>query len=152
LDAAYILAAGVTAPWWARKARGGWDERLGKVGRELGASGPGRPRVMLHSVSVGETSALRKLVPLVAERGAEVVVAGTTDTGIARARELYSGTATVLRYPLDFSWSVERFLDAVKPDVVGLVELEVWPNFIKSCVGRGIPVGVINGRLSARSF
>lgn len=151
LDAAYILAAGVTAPWWSRKARGGWDERLGKVGGELAAPASGRPRVMLHSVSVGETSALRKLVPLLTER-AEVVVTATTDTGIARARELYSRDATVLRYPLDFSWSVERFLDAVKPDVVGLVELEVWPNFIKSCVRRGIPVAVINGRLSARSF
>ncbi len=160
LDVAYTIAAGLAAPWWARKTRGGWDERLGNVGRELGTSAPGRPRVMLHSVSVGETSALRRLVPLLAER-AEVVVTATTDTGIARARELYEGgdtggtpvpQATVLRYPLDFSWSVERFLDSVRPDVVGLVELEAWPNFIKACGRRGIPVAVINGRLSARSF
>jgi 3-deoxy-D-manno-octulosonic-acid transferase len=53
---------------------------------------------------------------------------------------------------VDFSWSVRRFLDAVKPDAVALVELEIWPNFVKACRGRGVPVCVINGRLSARSF
>jgi 3-deoxy-D-manno-octulosonic-acid transferase len=151
LDVAYIAAAALTAPWWARKARGGWDERLGRAVPPPGGARSERPRVMLHSVSVGETGALRQLVPLLAAH-ADVVVTATTDTGIARARELYCGTATVLRYPLDFSWSVRRFLDAVRPDVVGLVELEVWPNFIGACAERGVPVAVINGRLSARSF
>jgi 3-deoxy-D-manno-octulosonic-acid transferase len=151
LDVAYMFAAGVTAPWWARKTRGGWDERLARTVRALGPSTPGRPRVLLHAVSVGETSALRQLVPLLVDR-AEVVVTATTDTGMARARELYGPSALVLRYPLDLSGAVERFLDAVRPDVVGLVELEVWPNFLAGCARRGIPVAVINGRLSARSF
>ncbi|MBL4699476.1 MAG: hypothetical protein JKX70_11655, partial [Phycisphaerales bacterium] len=48
-------------------------------------------------------------------------------------------------------WMVKRFLDVVEPDVVGLVELEVWPNFIKACAERDVPIGIINGRLSARS-
>jgi 3-deoxy-D-manno-octulosonic-acid transferase len=52
---------------------------------------------------------------------------------------------------LDFSWAVRRFLDAVKPDVVGLVELEVWPNFVRACQKRSVPVAIINGRLSERS-
>lgn len=111
----------------------------------------GRPRIVLHAVSVGETAALRSLVPLLADQ-AEVIVSTTTDTGLARARSLYADTCDVVRTPLDFSWAVRRFLDKTAPDVLGLVELEVWPNLIRGCVQRGIPVGVINGRLSDRSY
>ena len=145
-----LLLAGLTAPWWARTPRSGWDERLAsRVG--VPAREGDRPRILLHAVSVGETQALRALVPLLANV-ADVVVSVTTDTGIERARELYGDIASVTRYPLDFSWSVRRFLDAVRPDAVGLVELELWPQFLGACRRRSIPVGVINGRLSARSF
>jgi len=155
LDLGYWLLAGLTAPIWARKARGDWRRRFGHAD-PLGK--PGKPRIMLHAVSVGEVNALRALVPMLTDH-AEVVISVGTDTGIARARELFASDkapagarATVVRYPLDFSASVKRFLGAVRPDVVGLVELEVWPNFIRECGRRSIPVVVINGRLSARSF
>lgn len=151
LDLVYGLAAGVTAPWWMRKSRSGWGERFARVLPEVGPKRPERPRVMLHAVSVGETNALRELVPLLT-REAEVVITVSTDTGIARARDLFADRCVVARYPLDASWAVRRFLDRVQPDVVGLVELEVWPNFVRACRGRGIPVAVINGRLSERSF
>ena len=144
-----MVAAAVTAPIWMRKARGDWPARFGK-GAPLPAD-KSRPRVLVHAVSVGEVNALRTLVPMLAER-VDVVVSVGTDTGIARARVLYSEVATVVRYPLDASWAVRRFLDRVRPDAVLLVELELWPNFIRACGTRQIPVGVINGRLSARSF
>jgi len=150
LDVVYFAIGVVSAPVWAKKARGGWSERFGRV-EVLGPKGARRPRVLVHAVSVGEASALRTLVPLLAEH-ADVVVSSTTDTGIARARALYSDIATVVRYPLDFSFAVRRFLDAVQPDAVALTELELWPNFLSDCTKRNIPVGVINGRLSARSF
>ncbi len=150
LDARYIALAARSAPWWARKRRAGWGERLGRIA-PLPAPAPGRPRVLLHAVSVGEVGALRELVPILAG-GAEVVVSATTDTGLARARELFAPSCAVVRYPLDFSRSVGRFLDAVRPDAVGLVELELWPNFVGACRRRGIGLAVINGRLSARSF
>lgn len=155
LDLLYIPAGLLTAPLWMRKKRAGWGQRFGHVAgmlnEPIGEST--RPRVMLHAVSVGETNALRALVPELA-RQAEVIVSTTTDTGLARAQALFGDFehVEVVRYPLDCSWMVKRFLDAVRPDVVGLVELEVWPNFIKICTKRGIPVGLINGRLSARSF
>lgn len=138
------------SPWWLRKSRANWRERLGHAA-VLTSSTPDRPRIMLHAVSVGEVSALRHLVPLLTPL-CELVISVGTDTGIGRARELFGKVARVVRYPLDFSWSVRRFLDAVKPDAVGLVELEVWPNFVKECAARGIPVAVVNGRLSERSF
>lgn len=150
LDLLYIPLALITAPFWARKSRADWPERLG---RTEGLPASTRPRILLHAVSVGEVNALRELVPHLAPH-AEVIVSVTTDTGIARARDLFRGTglARVVRYPLDFSGAVRRFLDAVRPDAVGLVELEIWPNFVKACHRRLIPVAVINGRLSARSF
>jgi len=151
LDLAYIPFALVTAPWWLGKKRAGWRERFGHAPR-LDDVKPGlKGRVLLHAVSVGEVNALRHLVPLLKDH-ADVVISVTTDTGIARARELYSNTATVVRYPLDFSRSVNRFLDAIRPDVIALVELEIWPNFVSIARSRDIPVCVINGRLSERSF
>jgi 3-deoxy-D-manno-octulosonic-acid transferase len=150
-DVAYMLGGVLLSPFWARKKRAGWDERFGKIDHMLTRSTGDRPRIVLHTVSVGETAACRSLVPMLAEH-AEVIVSVTTDTGLARARSLYSDCCDVVRTPLDFSWAVRRFLDKTKPGVLGLVELEVWPNLVGQCVARGIPVGVINGRLSARSF
>lgn len=139
------------SPIWARKKRDGWPERFGKIDHMLTRPASDRPRVVLHAVSVGEVAALRSLVPMLTEH-AEVIVSTTTDTGLARAQALYSDSCDVVRTPLDFSWAVRRFLDKTRPDVLGLVELEVWPNLIKGCKRRGIPIGVINGRLSERSF
>ena len=146
-----MLGGVLLSPVWARKKRAGWGERFGKIDHMLTRPAGDRPRVVLHTVSVGETAACRSLVPLLAEH-ADVIVSVTTDTGLARARSLYGDRCDVVRTPLDFSWAVRRFLDRTRPDVLGLVELEVWPNLVGQCVRRGIPVGVINGRLSARSF
>ena len=107
--------------------------------------------MLLHAVSVGEVNALRELVPLLTP-WVRVVISVGTDTGIAQARKLFGTLCDVVRYPLDFSWAVGRFLDAVRPDAVALVELELWPNFVRACRGRGVPVCIINGRLSARSY
>ncbi len=155
LDLLYIPLGIVTAPIWMRKKRQGWDQRFGHVQAMLRrpAHESTRARALLHAVSVGEVNALRALVPMMVEQ-CDVIVSVTTDTGLKQAQSLFGDIehCEVVRYPLDCSWMVRRFLDLVKPDVVGLVELEVWPNFIKGCVKRGIPVGIINGRLSARSF
>lgn len=161
LDLLYLPAALVTAPWWARKARGGWRQRFGHTPPI--ARSPQRQRLLIHAVSVGEVNTLRGLVPLLRDSGVEVIVASTTDTGLARATELFAKSdlgedepgrpaVRVVRYALDLSSSVRRFLGAVQPDAVALVELEIWPNFMRECGERGIPVAVINGRLSERSF
>ncbi len=148
LDPIYMLVALATWPLWRRKARGDWPARFGQ-GEPLPMAS--KSRLLIHAVSVGEVSALRTLVPLLANE-TDLVISVSTDTGIERAWALYSDTATIVRYPLDFSWCVRRFLDGVRPDAVALVELELWPNFLKSCRKRDIPVAIINGRLSERSF
>lgn len=148
LDLIYVGAAGLTLPIWARKPRQGWPERFGKTKPLAPAT---HKRLLIHAVSVGEVNAMRQLVPHLKDT-LDLVIASTTDTGIRRARELFADQCTVVRYPLDFSHTVKRFLDAVRPDAVAMVELEIWPNFVKECDRRGIPVCVINGRLSERSF
>lgn len=151
LDTVYALVAAATAPWWLRKARGGWGERFGRI---ESLPPKRRPRVLVHAVSVGEVNLTRPLLPLLAPH-VEIVLSVTTDTGIARARAIHDKEGSgvrVVRYPLDASASVRRFLDAVQPDAVALVELELWPNFARACAARRVPIAVINGRLSARSF
>jgi 3-deoxy-D-manno-octulosonic-acid transferase len=148
LDFIYLLVAAATAPWWMRKARNDWPARFGRIDA---LPDPRRPRLLIHAVSVGEVNLTRPLVERLAPH-CDLVVSATTDTGLERAKTLYQGRAHVVRYPLDASWSVRRFLDAVRPDAVALVELELWPNFLAASRRRGIPVAVVNGRLSARSF
>jgi 3-deoxy-D-manno-octulosonic-acid transferase len=156
VDLAYLLAALITAPFWLTrmirtgKIRTDWAGRLGG-GPALAA--PDRPRLLLHAVSVGEVNAVRLLVDALArgEEAPEIVIASTTDTGFARAASLFGEGHSVVRYPFDFSFAVWRFLRRVRPTVVALVELEVWPNFTAACARDRIPVGVINGRLTRRS-
>ena len=113
---------------------------------------PHPKRILLHAVSVGEVNALRTLVLALEDQKYEVVICVTTDTGIARAQHLFGDRYTITRFPFDFSFAMNRFLSRIQPTIVALVELEVWPNLIGICSNRDIPVVVINGRLSERSF
>jgi 3-deoxy-D-manno-octulosonic-acid transferase len=159
-DIAYGLGVGVSAPYWLirpstrRKVLGAFKHRMGRVADAR--RDPARPAVMIHAVSLGEINATPALVRALhrVNPAPHVIVSTTTETGYERARQLYGSTAnlTVIRYPLDFSKAVDRTLDVVRPDVVVLMELEVWPNFLRACVRRDIPVLLINGRLTPSSF
>ena len=156
IDAIYLAVALITSPiWLVRMIRTGkiktdWP---GRFGCAHPTPVTGQKRVLFHAVSVGEVTAIRKLVERLAQLNVppQIVIAATTNTGWARASNLFARDHQVVRYPLDFSFAVIRFLQAVQPDVVALVELEVWPNFTMACAQRGIPVCVINGRLTQRS-
>ena len=126
--------------------------RNGMVGG-LRRRAPG-PRILVHGVSVGETHALEPFVEALATSRSEpdVVVSASTATGFERARRIHAGRHEVVRFPLDFTWMVDRFLDALRPELVVLAELELWPSFLTACARRDIPVCVVNGRLSALSF
>ncbi len=113
---------------------------------------PAERRILLHAVSVGEVNAIRGLVTQLVASDADVVISVTTDTGMARAMTLFANSCTVVRFPVDLSCAVRRFLDRINPHIMVLVELEVWPNLIAGCRKREIPVVVVNGRLSERSF
>ncbi len=128
--------------------RKGAAERLG-IGKTLDdQTNP----ILIHAVSVGEVNAIRNLVKTIEEDGYKLVISVTTDTGIKRAIELFANSHTVVRYPLDFSWSVNNFLRRIKPSLIILVELEVWPNMLRFATKKNIPVVVVNGRLTDRSY
>jgi 3-deoxy-D-manno-octulosonic-acid transferase len=156
LDIAYLLAAMAMAPVAVYRAvrykryRTGWGQRFGQVRRR----DPSRQCVWLHAVSVGEVNASKTLVAELHRRwpDCEIVVSTTTDTGFARAQEVFGAGAEVFFFPLDLSGFVKRAFDRLKPNLCLLMELEVWPNFVDTAWRRGIPVVVVNGRISDRSF
>jgi 3-deoxy-D-manno-octulosonic-acid transferase len=134
------------------KYRDGWGEKL--LGR-LPARSSYRPCLWFHAVSVGEVlqlqSVLRELEPQLP--GHDFVITTTTVTGLSVAREKFAADRHhVCYFPLDFSWAVGRALDVIQPRAIVLVELELWPNFIAAAGRRGIPLALINGRISERSF
>ncbi len=154
VDACYLLAAVFLSPLVAYRAitlgkyRQDWGQRRGW----LPEFGPAGRRIWIHAVSVGEINAVRGLVQAWRRREpqTEMVISCTTDTGLARARELF-GELTVVRYPLDLSRFVDRALDRIQPTMIVLVELEIWYQFVTRAAARGIPVAVVNGRLSEQS-
>jgi len=130
------------------KNRRGWAQRFGFV-PEFPTS---RVRVWIHAVSLGEVNATTRVVQELSDRMefVDIVVSTTTDTGYARAVELY-GNERVFRFPLDFSPVIARALRRIKPTLIVLVELEVWYNLTTMATAKRIPVVVINGRLTKRS-
>ena len=150
-----------SAPWWlwrmmtTQKYREGLKERLGEVPgalvrmREVG----NEPVIWLHAVSVGEVLAVSRLVGELdwAFAGCRVLVSTTTRTGQALARERF-GAARVFYCPLDLPWAVHAYLNALRPRMLILAETEFWPNLLSGCFRRGIPVAVVNARISDRSW
>lgn len=131
-----------------------WRERFGKIsGEKLRKLGEKRP-VWIHAVSVGEVLAVEKFLEgLLRERpGQPVVLTTVTPTGRETARRWESERVTVLYFPFDFSSAVKRFFDSLKPECLLLVETEIWPNVIEEAKKRRVPVGIINGRISPRTF
>jgi len=155
-DAAYLFALLLASPWllWRSLRTGRYREGFGAkllgIVHERTAAGP---CVWLHAVSVGEVNLLGTLLAELA--GArpdwQCVVSTTTQTGYALARRRYPDL-TVFYCPLDFSWAVRRALRRIRPTLVVLAELELWPNLIRLATENGTKVAVVNGRLSPRSF
>ena len=151
----YLLAAAAYLPvlvyqmLFQTKNRRGWRQRLG----HWPIAPSDRPQIWVHAVSLGEMNAAAGLIQQLERElpGFDVVISTTTDTGFARGVKLY-GADRVFRFPLDFSWVINRALNRTKPQLIVLMELEVWYNLIHLAHRRGIPVVVVNGRLTERSF
>ncbi|MFW6153957.1 MAG: 3-deoxy-D-manno-octulosonic acid transferase [Planctomycetota bacterium] len=152
LDILYALGLVAAGPVWLarmirhKRYRTGWPERLGRAP----VCGGGRPVIWIHAVSLGEVNGIRALVDELAAQVPDhpIVISSTTDTGLARARALFAPRREVFQFPLDFSWAVRRAFDRVDPALVVLMEGEMWPNFLACANRRGVPVVVVNGRMS----
>ena len=161
LNCVYLALMLLASPWilWTAITRGkyreGFAEKLlGRVPQRRGD----RPCVWLHAVSVGEVNLLEttldalKRSQLGNASNLELVISTTTKTGYELACQKYGGEYTVFYCPVDFSWAVKNAMRRVRPNLLLLAELELWPNLIRAASDYGAKVAIINGRLSDSSF
>jgi len=139
-----LLYLALRAPAYARR----WRERFGFVAQTNGGK-----TIWLHSVSVGETLAAVPLVKALQQRYPDyrLTVTCMTPTGSERIQAAFGDSVDHYYAPYDMPDSVARFLNRVRPELLLIMETELWPNTIAACSSRSIPVILANGRLSAKS-
>lgn len=130
----------------------GLRQRLGNI---PALNTNGRRVVWLHCVSVGEAQAAQSLVRQLKEAlpNVSLVVSTTTVTGQRLARTIFrEQAAAVFYFPIDWAWTVRRVLRRLNPAAILIMETELWPNLFRIARKRNIPVAVLNGRISDKSF
>ena len=156
LDAVYLLLIIVVSPWLIWKSIRTGKYRTGYASKLVGLT-PKRDSdstcIWFHAVSVGEVNLLATLIDEVKRQKPdwECVISTTTITGMELALKKFPGT-TIFFCPLDFSWATRAAVRRIRPDMLVLIELELWPNLIKSVKSFGASIAVVNGRLSEHSF
>jgi 3-deoxy-D-manno-octulosonic-acid transferase len=155
LNVVYLLLLVVGSPWLLYQAISKGKYREGYAAKFFGRV-PVRhgdePCVWLHAVSVGEVNLLGPLLGRLERQypGWTFVISATTKTGLELARKKYS-PRSVFYCPLDFTWAVRSAMKRIRPNLLVLAELELWPNLISAAQKQGAKVAVFNGRLSDRS-
>ncbi len=168
---ALVVAIVLASPYWL--VRMAWSGRYRHgLGQRLGLISPGlrrfvgeRSTIWIHAVSVGEVLAASRLIERmqVLDPDLRMVISTTTRTGQKLAQDRFDTSheqtndsaprsTRVFYYPLDFAWIVRRYLKALKPRVLVLVESELWPRMLVEAERANIPVIVVNGRISNRSL
>ena len=137
----------------SRGRRTAFAERFGFIPAGDVARVRGVGTIWVHAVSVGETLAVRPLLTALKERypGKKLVVSNVTETGREMALKLKEPDLCIY-FPFDFGFAVRRAVRLIAPELVIVVETEIWPNFMKVVTDRGTPAVLVNGRISDRSF
>jgi 3-deoxy-D-manno-octulosonic-acid transferase len=156
IDIAYLIALLAVSPMAIYRMlrygryRAGWANRFGKISRKR----PDKKCIWIHAVSVGEVNATTTLIKELEAKfpDYEIAISTTTDTGFARANALFANRLSVFYFPMDFSLTMKLAFANIRPAMCLLIELEVWPNLVRIAKQSDIPVIVVNGRLSERSF
>ncbi len=163
LNLIYLAAMLIASPWIVLRAITTGRYRQGLAQKLFGQVPvpttpalpmPGTPpTIWLHGVSVGEIQLLKPLVQQLRTQHprARFVISTTTQTGMELARKILADECLIY-FPLDFTWAVNNALSRVRPTMIILGELELWPNLIRVAHNRKVPVVVVNARLSERSF
>jgi 3-deoxy-D-manno-octulosonic-acid transferase len=130
-----------------------WGERWGKLPSAIGEDRR-TPRFWVHAVSVGEVFAATPVLRELRKRypDAYILLSTTTTGGREVAQKQMPPADEVVYYPLDFPFAVNRALELVRPDVVILMEWEIWPNFLTAAKRRGARIAVLNGRVSDKGL
>lgn len=127
--------------------------RLGFLSWEQKRKIDGCETIWVHAVSVGETIAAKSLLKSLKERfpGKKIVLSSVTETGRSIAVKLEEVDLCIY-FPFDYGFAVKKALNAINPSCIIIVETEIWPNFLRFARHRKIPVILVNGRISDRSF
>jgi len=133
-----------------RRTLAGLPERFGFGGPP---APPGRPLIWVHAASVGEVRAAEALLARLPSQfpGCARLLTTTSVTGLDLARSLGLAEVSALA-PLDIPWSVVRRFARWRPDVLVLIETEIWPHWLRVAARRRVPVVVLNARISDRTF
>ena len=143
------------SPWIGYRA---WRGRLPGLGQRLGLlpslTLESRPVIWLHAVSLGEVKAAAPLLGELRTQFPElrIVLTTSTRTGWQAARECLSSNDVVLFPPFDLAWICRRFLRRIRPQAVLVMETELWPNLFREAKRSGVPLLLVNGRVSDRAF
>jgi len=152
-DFCYLIPYLIALPWiiYRDVNSAGWGAVRLRFGADLGAALD--ECIWLHGSSVGEATLLKPLIGKLeaAYPGVPLVVSTYTATGLEAARMTYVKHRAIA-FPFDFKWIVRRYLRRLRPRLVIIVESELWPNFINTLEDNGVPVAIVNGKMSARSF
>jgi 3-deoxy-D-manno-octulosonic-acid transferase len=132
----------------------GFGERFASYGPDTAGRLAGGGRVWVHAVSVGEMFVALRIIDGLRRRQPELrfVISTTTSTGHRMAAERKGAEDVLIYYPLDFPVIVRRALRLIRPAAIVLVETEIWPNMVLAAAREGIPVVLVNGRISDRSL
>src|SRR5215467_5216598 len=139
----YFLITGL----WKGKYLSSFRQRLGRV--ELNNSGPA---IWIHAVSVGEFLAAKPLIHALQKQFPEIsiFVSTTTLTGQRLAADFLPGHN--FYFPFDWRFAIRRVLQKIQPEMILVLETEIWPNFLWTAQENKTPVILVNGRLSDKSF
>ena len=139
--------------WWRGRIN---PEYRNRIAERFGILSPltKKPRIWLHAVSVGETIAATPLIKklLTDYPDYSLLVTTTTPTGSAQLMRLFGGDVEHVYFPYDLPYVIKRFLSRVRPEILIIMETELWPNLCKICSHEKIPVLISNARLSPKSF
>jgi len=155
----FPLLALLLSPYYLRRMlrRGGYQKKMGyRLGNwpSLGKKEKGKKRIWIQAVSVGEVSSISRLLQLLFEdEQFEIILSGTTSTGLKTAGQKYGERLKAHGpFPLDWFPFSQKAWDKIQPDLVVMVDSELWPEHFHQAQKRGIPIIIINARLSDRSF
>ena len=153
-DIFFLIFSIIYLPYLAFKSKAHEDfsERFGLL-PHLKDVGKLRP-LWIHAVSVGEVLAVKDFIGKIKSEFPErkIVLSTTTKTGNDIAKKVLPRDVDKFYFPLDFSFTVKKTLNTINPSSVLILETEIWPNLIIELSKRNIPVAIINGRLSDKSF
>jgi 3-deoxy-D-manno-octulosonic-acid transferase len=154
-DSIYLTASVIGAPYMlfkmltSERHRSGLCQRFGIVSERTSR----KPGIWIHGASVGEIITAKSIIKKIDQEFPEweTFISTSTNTGYSVAKQNFSNKP-IFYFPVDLSWITKKVLHRIRPSCIILIELEIWPNFLVSVYEKNIPLIIVNGRISDKSF